>query len=66
MAAFWWEEIDTSIQPQEYKGERIGPTVLRASVPGGWFVYVGYNNQGGVTFYPDPDHRWDGRSAARL
>ena len=39
--------------------------VSRAKVPGGWFVYV-YNAQnwetGGVTFYPDPDHEWDGSS----
>ena len=32
-------------------------SVLRAKVPGGWLVTVG---SGGVTFYPDPEHVWDG------
>jgi hypothetical protein len=34
--------------------------VTRASVPGGWLVTVGGT---GVTFVPDPKHRWDGASA---
>ena len=35
----------------------------RAKVPGGWLVGVGYNNTfSGVTFYPDPQHTWDGSS----
>jgi hypothetical protein len=45
---------------------------LRSKVPGGWLVFVygcavgelgswglGF---GGLTFYPDPDHEWDGDS----
>lgn len=31
--------------------------VLRAGVPGGWLVSTG---AGGLAFYPDPDHAWDG------
>lgn len=31
----------------------IGPAA-RAKVPGGWIVRV----EQGLTFYPDPDHRW--------
>jgi hypothetical protein len=36
--------------------------VLRAKVPGGWLVYAsnGYHQHGGITFYPDPEHRWTG------
>lgn len=36
--------------------------VLRAKVPGGWLVYAsnGYHHHGGITFYPDPEHRWTG------
>jgi hypothetical protein len=33
----------------------------RAKVPGGWLVLV-VQNTTGLTFYPDPDHRWDGSS----
>ena len=36
--------------------------VRRAKVPGGWLVYVCYGATAGVTFYPDPDHTWDGSS----
>ena len=32
--------------------------VLRAKVPGGWLVRVDLS----VTFYPDPEHKWDGSS----
>ena len=34
----------------------------RAKVPGGWLVYVAIGSGGGVTFYPDPNHTWDGSS----
>ncbi len=35
--------------------------VYRAKVPGGWLVVV-VDNASGVTFYPDPEHNWDGGS----
>lgn len=35
--------------------------VYRTKVPGGWFVMV-TNNARGLTFYPDPEHNWDGGS----
>ena len=34
----------------------------RAKVPGGWLVAVSLTCGAGVTFYPDPEHRWDGSS----
>jgi hypothetical protein len=36
--------------------------VHRAKMPGGWLVYVGngYHHHGGVTFFPDPNHTWNG------
>jgi hypothetical protein len=37
-------------------------SVFRARVPGGWLVYVGWSQGGGVTFYPDPTHSWNGKS----
>lgn len=33
--------------------------VHRAKVPGGWMVLVIHNTTG-LTFYPDPEHKWDG------
>jgi hypothetical protein len=33
--------------------------VLRAKVPGGWLVALAGVS---VTFYPDPEHQWDGSS----
>ena len=36
--------------------------VYRAKVPGGWLVlFKGFDNAG-LTFYPDPNHAWDGNS----
>jgi hypothetical protein len=32
----------------------------RAKVPGGWLVYLADREGVGLTFYPDPDHKWDG------
>ena len=42
--------------------------VMRAAVPGGWLVLAYYSSSansygfGGMTFYPDPDHKWSGGS----
>lgn len=33
---------------------------FRAKVPGGWLVAIRVYEGGGVTFFPDPEHRWDG------
>lgn len=35
---------------------------FRAKVPGGWFVSVQAHTGVGVTFYPDPEHQWDGNT----
>jgi hypothetical protein len=35
--------------------------VHRTKVPGGWLVLM-VNNATGLTFYPDPEHSWDGGS----
>ena len=35
--------------------------VHRTKVPGGWLVLV-IHNATGLTFYPDPEHEWDGWS----
>jgi hypothetical protein len=36
--------------------------LLRAKVPGGWLIAAA--SGAGLTFYPDPDHEWDGTSLA--
>ena len=36
----------------------------RAKIPGGWLLVSTSNAGGGVTFYPDPEHKWDGGSVA--
>jgi hypothetical protein len=41
-----WERVNSSDH-----------SVSRAMVPGGWLVAL---NGAGVTFVPDPGHRWDG------
>jgi len=41
----------------------IGWNVHRTKVPGGWLVLVIHNTDG-LTFYPDPEHKWDGGSLA--
>lgn len=40
--------------------ERAVPDLYRSPVLGGWLVSHGY--QGGLTFVPDPEHKWDGES----
>ena len=51
-----WEDLESS--------GRGHLAMRRAKVPGGWFVYAsdGYHHHGGLTFYPDPKHEWDGCS----
>jgi hypothetical protein len=43
-----WERVD---------GTR--PRVNRLKVPGGWLVSVFGGFSYPVTFYPDPDHKWN-------
>jgi hypothetical protein len=36
--------------------------IYRAKVPGGWLILFGRSMEGMITFYPDPEHAWDGSS----
>ena len=36
----------------------------RAKVPGGWLLIAMTNSGGGLTFYSDPQYKWDGGSLA--
>ena len=42
----------------------ISVRVSRAKIPGGWLLIVTSNTGGGLTFYADPQHKWDGNSLA--
>ncbi len=42
-----WEALSSSIPAS------------RAKIPGGWLVSV---TNGGLTYFPDPEHSWDGSS----
>ncbi|MCB2168410.1 MAG: hypothetical protein KQI78_12180 [Deltaproteobacteria bacterium] len=43
--------------------EKIGGAVVkRSKVPGGWLVVYSNGRGTGFTFYPDPNHKWDGSS----
>ncbi len=49
----------------KYDGDKSAGYVYRARVPGGWLIFVWTPGRGGVnsaTFYPDPNHAWDGGS----
>jgi hypothetical protein len=35
------------------------PKLLRMNVPGGWLVTVVGGASYNVSFYPDPEHKWD-------
>ena len=51
----------------KYEGEKTAQYAYRSRVPGGWLVFTWTPGKGGLTsstFYPDPDHTWDGGSQA--
>jgi len=48
-----WEKLEDDFSSYD-------PT-YRAKVPGGWLIRVG-EGSGGITFYPDPEHLWDGNT----
>ena len=59
-----WEQIRTESDPPKLFGVLVNFYVYRAKVPGGWLVAtfaIGTQDQS-ITFYPDPNHEWDGNS----
>jgi len=49
----------------KYEGNKQAKYGYRARVLGGWLIFIrtpGPSGLGGVTFYPDPTHAWDGGS----
>ena len=54
-----WEKIECEMKDKKsFLGNLTG--MLRAKVPGGWFVKTA--SEEGPFFYPDPEHAWDGSS----
>ena len=54
-----WEEMNSSRAGRGIL--KLDWNVHRAKVPGGWLILV-IHNTNGVTFYPDPEYKWDGGS----
>ena len=50
-----WKKIEDS-------GASHYGSVYRAKVPGGWLVLVAQTEGTALTFYPDPNHTWNGSS----
>jgi hypothetical protein len=63
MPKLTWELLRSSGLPASCQ-------VRRFKVPGGWLIYIYAEStdgrypyaHGGLTFYPDPEHKWDGGS----
>ncbi len=53
-----WEELDH----ENFMG--IARYTYRTKVPGGWLIMCKdiKGKASGITFYPDPNHEWDGNS----
>jgi len=48
-----------------YEGDKSAKYAYRSRVPGGWLIFIwppGRDGLFSVTFYPDPNHAWDGGS----
>jgi hypothetical protein len=45
-------------------GSTLSVRMSRAKIPGGWLLVVTSNSGSGLTFYSDPQHKWDGNSLA--
>jgi hypothetical protein len=64
-----WEKLDGEIG-----GKKTNSKIWRTKIPGGWLVRMHSTKEevseqsgtswayGGLTFLPDPDHKWDGNS----
>jgi len=56
-----WEGIKCETAKKGLFDSAMNP-VLRAKVPGGWFVSMRGFQEASAFFYPDPEHTWDGSS----
>ena len=56
-----WEEVKSEWAKKGFLSLP-APYVIRAKVPGGWFIRTGQGEGVAAFFYPDPEHLWDGSS----
>jgi len=49
-----WEKMKTSFG--------YGVDMFRSKVPGGWLILYSGGMASSMTFFPDPNHQWDGNS----
>jgi hypothetical protein len=65
---FVWQVLERGKHVRGVRQPVPPPEVARAKVPGGWLVCTGFVRSlagisySGMTFYPDPDHLWDGNT----
>jgi len=60
---FNWERIKTDTGEPGFMGIKPERYIYRAKVLGGWLVGIpGSDGSWSITFYPDPDHQWDGNT----
>ena len=55
-----WQAVPSTLNDPNGKTEQV--LLYRAKVPGGWFVKI-YFDGVAAFFYPDAEHKWDGRNA---
>ena len=59
MASMKWERLKSELGVLQY--------LQRAKVPEGWLiVVVAGGATGGITFYPDPKHEWNGDTLSEV
>jgi len=62
---FIWETTKTRRKSEDGKIHGTNVSIQRARVPGGWLVHLvditGLADSG-LAFYPDPEHRWNGKT----
>ena len=56
-----WEEVKCEKMEKSFLEGAMNP-MLRAKVPGGWFIRIALLNVDSAFFYSDPEHIWDGSS----
>jgi len=53
---------DKQLVWKEVKCSGLGTRTRAAKVPGGWLVAIENMSGLGLSFYPDPEYKWDGVS----
>jgi hypothetical protein len=60
-----WEQLSVAhgaASDPAHATEFLSISMYRTKVPGGWLLMARVTHGVSVSFYPDPNHAWDGRS----